>query len=442
MTKSMTPLMITHLAPGALLADPLNPRTHKPVQIDAISRSIRTFGFNMPVLANSDNMIIAGHGRVAAAIKLGLDQIPVVQIDHLSAHQRRAYMIADNRLTDTSRWSDQLLGEVLRDLTIADLDFELDAIGFSVGEIDLRIDAIEIEGPEKEDSIPPDGPSVTELGDVWLLGKHRLVCGNCREERDWQLMMVGAKAKMVFADPPYNVAVDGHVSGLGKHRHREFAMAAGEMDRDEFTAFLSDIFEKMAAHTAGGSLHYVCIDWRHLGEMIAAGESAFTELKNVCVWTKPSGAMGSLYRSQHELVFVWKNGRAKHRNNVELGRHGRNRTNVWSYAATSGFRHSEDSDLLADHPTCKPVKLVADAILDVTTRGDIVVDPFMGSGTTLIAAERVGRVAYGLELDPAYCDTIIRRWEAWTGDQATHAETGSSFTEMEELRRPAEGQVV
>ena len=343
-------------------------------------------------------------------------------------------MIADNRLGDSSKWSDQLLGEVLRDLSVNDLDFELDAIGFSVGEIDLRIDAIELDVPEKDDVLPTAGPTVSEVGDVWLLGRHRLVCGNSLLDDDWKLLMAGATASMAFTDPPYNVAVNGHVSGLGKHRHREFAMASGEMDRDDFAEFLSKIFARMVSHSASGSMHYVCMDWRHIGEMMTAGEGAFTELKNLCVWTKPTGAMGSLYRSQHELVFVWKNGRVKHRNNVELGRHGRNRTNVWSYPAISGFRHSEDSDLLADHPTCKPVKLVADAILDVTARGDIVVDPFMGSGTTLIAAERVGRVAYGLELDPTYCDTIVRRWEAWTGDQATHAETKTSFAKMLELR--------
>jgi len=246
--------------------------------------------------------------------------------------------------------------------------------------------------------------------------------------------MAGTKATMVFAAVPYNLPVQGCVSGLGKVRHREFAMASGEMDRDQFTAFLADSFRLMAAHSSPGSLHYVCLDWRHLSEMMAAGEATFTELKNLCVWAKPAGAMGSLYRSQHELIFVWKSGRARHRNNVELGRHGRNRTNLWSYPSISAFRHSEDGDLLADHPTCKPVKLVADAILDVTARGDVVVDPFMGSGTTLIAAERVGRIAHGLEIDPLYCDTILRRYRALTGDEPIHGLSGLSFARVEEQR--------
>lgn len=434
MKTILSELRIEQLPPAALSADPQNPRSHKPAQVDAIARSIRTFGFNVPVLTDTDNVIIAGHGRVAAAKKLGLASIPVVRVDHLSDHQRRAYMIADNRLTDTSRWDEQLLGQVLQDLSLADLDFELDAIGFSVGEIDLRIDAVN-DGVAGEDAVVmATGSPVSAAGDLWLLGKHQLLCGDCRDAAGWATLMADAKAAMVFTDPPYNVAIKGHVSGLGKHSHREFGVASGEMDRDAFAAFLSDVFVRLAANSIAGSLHYICMDWRHLGEMITAGEAAFTELKNLCVYCKPTGSMGSLYRSQHELVFVWKNGRARHRNNVELGRHGRNRTNVWNYPSISGFRYSEGGDLLADHPTCKPVQLVADAILDVTARGDVVVDPFMGSGTTLIAAERVGRVAYGFELDPLYCDTIVRRWERLTGDQAMHAELGMTFAETEALR--------
>jgi DNA modification methylase len=434
-------LSIDHISPADLRADPSNPRAHKPTQIDAIARSIRTFGFNMPVLADGLGTIIAGHGRVAAARKLGLERIPVIRIEHLSEHQRRAYMIADNRLTDTSRWDERLLGEVLRDLTLAELDFDLDSIGFSVGEIDLRIDGLD-EGPIDESALedPPAGPAVIAPGDLWQLGKHRLACASALDPASWRSLMGEQKAAMVFTDPPYNVMVDGHVSGLGRHRHRDFAMASGEMDRDEFTTFLADVFGQMIAWSEAGSLHYVCMDWRHISEMLSAGEARFSGLKNLCVWTKPAGAMGSLYRSQHELVFVWKNGRARHRNNVELGRHGRNRTNVWSYPGIASFRHSEGGDLLATHPTCKPVPLVADAILDVTARGDIVLDPFLGSGTTLIAAERVGRIAYGFEIDPLYCDAIVRRWQVLTGDQATHVETGATFDDLATERECLAGE--
>jgi DNA modification methylase len=269
---------------------------------------------------------------------------------------------------------------------------------------------------------------------MWLLGPHRLMCGDALSPECWGQLMDGNKAQMMFADVPYNVPIRGFVSGLGKVQHREFAVAAGEMDSKQFKAFLADAYRQMAQHSVAGSLHYVCIDFRHMGEMIAAGGSVFTELKNMCVWVKPSGAMGSLYRSQHELVFVWKSGPGRHRNNVALGKYGRNRTNVWSYPSIAGFRHSEGGDLLKDHPTCKPVRLVADAILDVTARGDIVVDPFMGSGTTLIAAERVGRIAHGLELDPRYCDAILRRYEALTGDAAVLAATGETFAAVASRR--------
>ena len=429
-TPNQPDLQVLYVSPQLLNPDPKNPRRHKPPQIAAIARSIETFGFNVPVLVDGANLIIAGHGRVAAARKLGLSAIPVVSINHLTSDQRYAYMIADNRLTDTSQWDEQLLGEVLRDLTVADLDFEIEAIGFSVGEIDMKIDALDDHSLDRDDAQPEPGPAVTAGGDLWQLGRHRLLCGSALDGAVWSKLMDGEQAAMVFTDPPYNVAIAGHVSGLGRVQHREFAMASGEMDRDQFTAFLADVFAQMKAYSKPGSLHYTCMDWRHIGEMTAAGETSFTELKQMCVWVKPSGSMGSLYRSQHELVFVWKNGRARHRNNVELGRYGRNRTNVWTYPAIAAFRHSEGGDLLADHPTCKPVKLVADAILDVTARGDIVADPFMGSGTTLIAAERVGRSAYGLELDPLYCDTIVRRYQALTGDAAIHGASGRTFDDM------------
>jgi DNA modification methylase len=433
--QTFSSLAIEHLSPARLRPDPRNPRSHKPPQVAAIARSIQTFGFNMPVLIDSADMIIAGHGRIAAALKLGLAEVPAIRIGHLSDDQRRAYMIADNRLSDVGTWNTKLLGEVLRDLTLADLDFELDAIGFSVGEIDLKIEALDEPASDADEPLVEAGPPVTIAGDIWQLGRHRLICGDALAPDTWARLMGDAKAAMVFTDPPYNVPIQGHVSGLGKHRHREFAAASGEMDRDQFTSFLASVFERMKEASQPGSLHYVCMDWRHIGEMITAGEATYTELKNLCVWAKPSGSMGSLYRSQHELVFVWKQGRARHRNNVELGRYGRNRTNLWTYAAIAGFRHSEGGDLLADHPTCKPVSLVADAILDVTARGEIVIDPFMGSGTTLIAAERVGRVAHGIEIDPLYCDSIIRRFEAITGEEAIHADLGMSFSDLIAVRQ-------
>lgn len=412
-----------------------NPRSHKPPQIAAIARSIKTFGFNVPLLVDEAGRLIAGHGRLAAATKLGLSEVPTIELGHLSEPQRRAYMIADNRLTDLSGWDEQLLGEVLRDLSVAELDFELDAIGFSVGEIDFRIEGLNEPSPldPADDPFPIDEIAVSVLGDLWHLGSHRLLCGSALDPVAWDQLMQGAKAGVGFTDPPYNVRVNGHVSGLGRVHHREFEMASGEMSRDDFTNFLETSFRQMVRHSRAASIHFAAIDWAHAPEMIAAGERAFTELKNICVWSKPSGGMGSLYRSQHELFFVWKSGRGRHRNNVELGRNGRNRTNVWFYPAIAAFRHSEGGDLLETHPTSKPVALVADAIRDVSKRGDIVIDPFIGSGTTIIAAERVGRFAYGIELDPIYIDATIRRFEHLTGQAARH-ESGLTFAEIAEHR--------
>ncbi len=251
--------------------------------------------------------------------------------------------------------------------------------------------------------------------------------------------MDGARAQMVFTDPPFNVPIQGHAGGTSAIKHREFAMAAGEMTASEFTAFLRTAFERLVEASIDGSIHFICMDWRHMAELLTAGQASGVELKNLCVWAKDNAGMGSLYRSQHELVFVFKAGRAPHRNNVELGRHGRHRSNLWSYPGVNSFsgRGGEEGGLLALHPTVKPVAMVVDAILDCTARGDLVLDPFLGSGTTLVAAERVGRRCRALELDPLYVDTAVRRWQALTGDAARHAASGRAFDEMAEERAAA-----
>ena len=270
---------------------------------------------------------------------------------------------------------------------------------------------------------------MTRRGDLWRLDRHRVLCANALEESSYLALMEAIKATMVFTDPPYNVAIQGNVSGLGATHHRDFAMASGEMDEAQFTAFLSRACALLAQHSADGSLHYIFMDWRHIGEVLAAGRAVYTELKNVCAWVKNHTGMGAFYRSRHELIFVFKYGHASHRNNIQLGKYGRDRTNVWNYP--SPRTPSEEGNLLTLHPTVKPVRLVADAILDCTARGDIVLDGFLGSGTTVIAAERTGRRCYGLELDPLYVDTIIRRWQAYTGEAARHAASGKSFKELE-----------
>lgn len=421
-------------AVASLLADPRNARKHNKRQIRQIAESIRAFGFNSPILVDRDLKVIAGHGRLEACKLLGRLEVPTISLEHLTTEQARAFAIADNRLTDTSTWDDQLLGETLKELASLDLDFSIEATGFSVTEIDLRIEGLTIvtdEPPEELAPEPPSGPAVSRLSDLWILGEHRVLCGSALESADYANLLGIEQASMIFTDPPYSVPIAGHVSGLGKIQHREFVMGSGEMTSAEFEAFLKTSFELMARHSNNGSIHFVFMDFRHMREILGAGMSAYSELKNLCVWAKTNGGMGSLYRSQHELVFVFKSGTAPHTNNVELGRNGRHRTNVWTYPGASNFgRGTDEGNLLALHPTPKPVQLVADAILDCSRRREIILDPFLGSGSTLIAAERTGRRCFGLELDPLYVDTIIRRWERHTGDQARLEGDGRTFAHV------------
>lgn len=419
-----------------LKLDPRNPRVHTARQVRQIASSIRSFGFNVPVLVDRNLKVIAGHGRILAAQQLGLTQVPVIRLEHLTEAQARAFMIADNRLTEIATWDDQVLAEQLKNLAAAELDFDLEVIGFDMGEIDLRIQGLEqlqVGEADPADKMPSSlGPQVSRPGDLWLLGSHRVYCGNALDDISYQALMQGEKAAMVFTDPPYNVKIEGNVSGLGAVRHREFAMASGEMSASEFTKFLTRACKLLAEHSAQGSIHFVCMDWRHMRELLAAGGEGYAELKNVCVWAKDTPGMGSLYRSQHELVFVFKHGRDAHRNNIRLGQYGRNRTNIWRYPSASSFsKAGEEGNLLVLHPTVKPVAMVADAIMDVSARGDIVMDGFLGSGTTVIAAERTGRRCYGIELDPVYVDVIIRRWQVYTAERARHAATNRTFAEFE-----------
>jgi DNA modification methylase len=428
-------LEVEHLPIADLKLNAKNPRRHSDLQVAQIAESIKSFGFNVPALINGKNGVVAGHGRVLAARKLGWHSIPVIRLKHLSAEQEAAFNIADNRLTENSTWDDRLLGEIFQDLAVLDLDFSLEAIGFSVGEIDLRIKGL-TSSPQSEDPADQIAPiayqtPINEPNDLWLLGKHRILCADALEVASFRTLMEQARADVIFTDPPYNVQIDGHVSGNGSIHHREFAMAAGEMAPGQFVHFLTTALHLLVRHSVVGSIHFVCMDWRHQLETLTAGNQVYAELKNLCVWVKSSGGMGSFYRSQHELIFVFKHGKGKHRNNIQLGRFGRNRTNVWEYPGVSTFgRQGEEGNLLALHPTVKPVALVADALLDCSARGDIVLDSFLGSGSTLIAAERVGRVCYGMEIDPLYVDVAIRRWQRHTGDFAIHAKSGKRFDEL------------
>lgn len=430
-------LRIVDRAIADLRMNPKNARVHTSRQIKQIARSMKEFGVIVPILMDPEDQVIAGHGRLLAARQLGITHVPTICIDHLTDAQITAFMIADNRLTENSEWDKQLLGEQFKILSAAELDFSLEITGFEIAEIDLMIEDLNpaSDGPDDPaDALPAPSPvRVSRLGDLWQLGKHRVLCGDARSGLSCAALMKTRKAAMVFTDPPYNDPIDGYVAGFGKIHHPEFAMASGEMSESEFTDFLADVFAQLAAHSTDGALHYVCMDWRHAPELLAAARRPYAEFKNLCVWVKNIAGQGSFYRSQHELIFVFKSGKRPHRNNIQLGQYGRYRTNIWKYDRVNSLARTTDEGNLSElHPTIKPVELVADAILDCTARGDVVLDPFLGSGTTVIAAERNGRICYGIELNPHYVDVIVRRWQAFTGQTAVQASTGRLFNEFQE----------
>lgn len=410
-----------------------NARTHSDKQICQIAASIRQFGFVNPILVGVDNMIIAGHGRLAAAKLAKMRDVPTVRLDHLSDAERRALVIADNRLAELAGWDTDTLQVELLELDALDLDFDLEITGFETAELDNFLSPPD-PNDDGDDEIPPtdDGPPVTRLGDIWVIGEHRLICGDAMKADVLEALMGKCQADMVFTDPPYNVPIDKHVCGSGKIKHREFAMGAGEMSQGEFTAFLEATLSLAAKHAKDGSIHFVCMDWRHMGELMTAGRQVYSEFKNLVVWAKTNAGMGSFYRSQHELVFVFKKGKAAHTNTFGLGDTGRHRSNVWSYPGVNAFGRGQRD--LALHPTVKPVALIADAIKDVTRRGEIVLDIFGGSGSTLIAAERTRRLARLIEIDTAYCDVIIQRALKICGLDARLEATGQTFEEVAEER--------
>lgn len=470
---------------------PRNARTHSKAQIRQIADSIERFGFTNPVLISDEGEIIAGHARVEAARLLGFEAVPTLRLSHLSAEERRAYVLADNKLAQNAGWDFEILADELE--ALIEIDFDVSVAGFSAAEINLTLDQARNGSPSQpEDNqadiiLPLESVAVSRLGDLWQLGRHRLLCGDAKSEADLDRLMQRLRcvrvpadhqtgdrvpdlgidrepethgdlspsnrgfaqdtggdsetevpvpsnpgvAALLFTDPPYNVPIDGHVGGLGSVRHRDFAEASGEMSEEAFTAFLTTTLQNASRVLKDGAIAYVCMDWRHMGELLAAGKAAFTELKNLCVWNKTNGGMGSLYRSKHELIFVFKHGTAPHTNTFGLGDSGRYRTNVWDHAGINatgrdGLGQSR-MDQLAMHPTVKPVDLIEEALKDCSLRGEIILDLFGGSGSTLLAAERCGRSARLMEIDPLYCDTIIRRWQAYTGKQASLLSDGQTF---------------
>lgn len=422
----------------ALRANPRNARTHSRKQVRQIALSIRTFGFTNPIIIDEKNMILAGNGRWEAARLDGIGQIPTLRLSDMSDAQKRAYVLADNKIALESGWDREILaielGELADLLPVDGLDVTL--TGFAPAEIDVVIADMALARPEPEDSIPvsPVNP-VARSGDVWLLGGHRLLCGDARDRTHVTRLMNDEKAACVFTDPPYNVKIS-HIVGRGRIKHDEFAFASGEMSDDEFRTFLTATLGNAALATRNGAIHYVCMDWKHVGELIDVGRGVYGAMLNLVVWNKTNAGQGSFYRSQHELIGVFRVGQAAHRNNVELGKYGRNRSNVWTYPGINSFGRRRLYDLAA-HPTVKPVALVADALLDSTAKGDLVLDPFIGSGTTILAAEKVGRRCCGLEYEPRYIDVAIRRWEMMTKLEAVLEGDGRCFEALAEERLPA-----
>jgi DNA modification methylase len=403
-------LTVVYQPIAALLPHPSNARTHSRQQIRQLADSFKAFGFTNPVLIDHKNTIIAGHGRVAAAKTLGMDRVPTIRLENLNDNEIRPYILADNKLAELAGWDKEILAIELQHLMMLDNDLDITITGFEIPEIDLIL-----EGATSKEHDPDDSFEVDEA----------------LEPASYKALALGRRVSVVFVDPPYNVAIDGHASGSGSIHHREFAMASDEMNEAEHIGFLTRALSLVARHSTSGSVHFICLDWRHMTELLAAGKQVYTMLLNLCVWVKDNGGLGSFYRSRHELVFVYRNGKDSHRNNVQLGKFGRNRTNVWEYAWINTLsRQGDEGNLLALHPTVKPVAMVADALLDCSARGEVVLDSFLGSGTTLIAAERVGHICYGIEIDPLYIDVAIRRWQKHTGDHALHGVTGKRFDDI------------
>ena len=434
---------VSDLAPS-----PTNSRTHTKSQIQQLSTIIQRFGFISPICIDENNMILVGHGRVEAAKLLGREFAPCVRVEGLTDAEKRAYAIADNKIALRAGWDIEMLAGALKDL--GELEFDLKLTGFDISEIDeIVLEAAEASpkpvraSDDQLPALPGDGQVVSRLGDHWTMGRHRLACGDAKDPGVVAALMGWDRADAAFLDFPYNRRIGGDVSGKGRIKHREFAQASGEMTREEFTAFLTESLVTVSGVSRPGAIIFGCMDWKHIVELTLAGEKAGLEEKNVCVWTKSNGGMGTFYRSQHELITVWKVAGAPHTNTFGLGEGGRSRTNVWQYAGANVFK-AERAEELASHPTVKPVLLVMDAIRDVTHRGEIVLDTFAGSGTTLIAAHKVGRKARLVEIDPAYCDVIVRRWEKLTGKRAVLEATGEDF-EATGARRgvgPSSGEAV
>lgn len=429
------------LALNLLHEAPRRVRRASEKQIRGVLQSIQAYGFRIPILVRTkpDGIgyeVIDGHARLEAARRLEAETLLCIIVDDLSDVQIRRMRLSLNKLQETGEWDPEILKIEIEEIIAIDGDLEIP--GFEMPELEaLVFDESDVAEPDAADADDlaelAAQPAVTQLGDRWILGDHRIFCGSALDGAALAGLLEdrleGRMLDAVFTDPPYNVKVNGHVREA-KGGFREFAQASGEMSREEFVAFLTQSLGNAAAGLKPGGVMFTCMDWRHVGELQTALEALGLRLLNICVWVKDAPGMGSLYRSQHELVFVTRKDGASHQNNIQLGTYGRNRSNVWHYAGATGGRRDGDDDFTV-HPTVKPLRMVRDALLDVTGQGDLVLDPFLGSGTTLLAAERCRRRCIGIELDPGYVDVAIRRWQSLTGETAVHAETGRRFAAME-----------
>ena len=420
------------VATASLRPDPRNARTHSDKQIRQLAASIDHFGWLGVIVVDEFGMIVAGHARWRAAKLREQTEVFVIRARFLTPADRRAFVLADNRLAQLAGWDDKLLAEELNALFADGYNIEL--TGFTTADLDFSVPEEKVtETPETVELPDPDKPTVTKLGDLWLIGPHRIVCADAREAVSYERLLGDDRASIIFADPPYNVPIAGFVSGNGGFQHREFVMGAGELSPGEFITFLRAIFRNLVRFGTTGSIHYVCMDWRHQRELLDASDGVYTQHKQLIVWDKGVGGQGAFYRSQHELVFVFKAGGAPHTNNFRLGETGRYRTNIVKYAGANSFRKGRKRDL-ADHSTVKPTALIADFLLDCSKRGELVLDPTLGSGSTLLAAHKTGRRASGIELDPGYVDTALKRLMDATGLTPILADDGRSFTEIAEAR--------
>jgi DNA modification methylase len=429
----IVPRPIEALTPG-----PNRTRETTAQLLESTIRSIKKFGIVLPILIDAQDFIVAGHTLWEAAKSLGLETIECRIVEHLDPIELEALSLALNRIGEIGKFDLAKLRD--RMIAIESHGIELISTGFTLPEIgQIKVMPLPEETEQEEGDSAPTGIPLTRLGDLYSLGSHKLLCGDALAATSYQRVLEDDLPSAVFSDPPYNCKIEGFVGGLGKHKHKDFAMFAGQESTEEFHQFLATYLNHCRDCCAVGAVVFACMDWRQIDVLLDAGRVAGLHRINMAVWNKGSGGMGGLYRSAHEIVAVFCTAKSPAVNNVALGVHGRDRTNVWTYAGANRSGSSAGK-ALADHPTPKPVELVVDALLDVTHPGDIVLDPFIGSGTTIIAGEQSGRRVCGIELDPQYVDRTIRRWEELTGKNAIHIESGLTFAELSVERAETEGE--